>query len=386
MRPHGWSSRRWLPEPAGSRNWACGERLRITKIWQAFRRSRDRINTARGSKIPQPLRPEKRLIDARLDLPVGLRRRSGVGYIPGSVVQKALHAERLAPQRPGGVASLASRLVASPLDMAVRRLVAEPRAVGAATRAGPPPAGSSSTQPHGAGRRRRAAELPRQAAARPAGELRRRIAFVMKVAKAIRLPSRDGRAYAEEKQPADHPSQVRCCPGSRWTSWSGTSAGGGHPGHRRRGRRGARHRYVDIDRPGDGRGVAQSALGLRPLASSRRRGRRRHAAAPPRRRHPGMRDAGVTVIDTKAVYYERRASRPSARGRGSVARRSWAGRAPLEGRERLPADRQDTPPPTRGFSASRSQCGPPATMAAVARAAARAFAEPGSFQNAPANA
>ena len=37
---------------------ACGERLRITKIWQAFRRSRDRINTARGSKIPQPLRPE----------------------------------------------------------------------------------------------------------------------------------------------------------------------------------------------------------------------------------------------------------------------------------------------------------------------------------------
>ena len=91
---------------AGSRNW-CGERLRITKlkIWQAFRRSRDRINTARGSKIPQPLRPEKRLVDARLDLPVGLRRRSGVSYIPGSVVQKALHAERVAEERPGGVAS-----------------------------------------------------------------------------------------------------------------------------------------------------------------------------------------------------------------------------------------------------------------------------------------
>ena len=90
---------------------ACGERLRITKIWQAFRRSRDRINTARGSKIPQPLRPEKRLIDARLDLPLRLCRRSGVSYIPGSVVQKALHAERVAEERPGGVASVASRVV-----------------------------------------------------------------------------------------------------------------------------------------------------------------------------------------------------------------------------------------------------------------------------------
>ena len=38
----GCPSRKW--------NWACGEGLRISKIWQAFGRPRDRINTARAAR------------------------------------------------------------------------------------------------------------------------------------------------------------------------------------------------------------------------------------------------------------------------------------------------------------------------------------------------
>jgi len=42
----GCPSRKW--------NWACGEGLRISKIWQAFGRPRDRINTARAARNRSP--------------------------------------------------------------------------------------------------------------------------------------------------------------------------------------------------------------------------------------------------------------------------------------------------------------------------------------------
>lgn len=54
-----------------------------------------------------------RHIDARPGFPAGHRRRRGAGGLSDTVVQRTVHANGVAPVWPGGVASIASRVVAS---------------------------------------------------------------------------------------------------------------------------------------------------------------------------------------------------------------------------------------------------------------------------------
>ena len=68
---------------------------------------------APGSKNPQPLRRGARRIDARPGLPAGHRRRRGAGGLSDTAVSRTVHANGVAPVWPGGVASIASRVVAS---------------------------------------------------------------------------------------------------------------------------------------------------------------------------------------------------------------------------------------------------------------------------------
>ena len=62
-----------------------------------------------------------RHIDARPGFPAGHRRRRGAGGLSDTVVQRTVHANGVAPVWPGGVASIASRIVARRLNKRARR-------------------------------------------------------------------------------------------------------------------------------------------------------------------------------------------------------------------------------------------------------------------------
>ena len=216
-----------------------------------------------------------------------------------------------------------------------------------------------------------------------------RIAFVMKVAKAMELPIL---AMAEDyarggSNPPMHPSLSALLPaGTRvWNKlvWNSTGSRTSGPPSTRSPRRAAsmssRGLETDVS-------VAQSALGLKAAGRRRRRrGRRRHAAAPPRRRHPETARRGRA---------HRRGVLRGLRDVPTVARVAREiGGAPVVGEDALHAGARatacrratlHTPHPV--FLLLRSQSHGPARddgLGLGARAAARAFAGPGSFQNAP---
>ena len=185
-----------------------------------------------------------------------------------------------------------------------------------------------------------------------------RIAFVMKVAKAMELPIlATAEDYAEGgSNPPMHPSLSALLPaGTRvWNKlvWNLY----GQPDIRAAVdavAEGARRRRRSSWSGGDGR-PRRRAVGPGPascwLSRRRRRGRRRHAAAPPRRRHPENARRGRDRLRQGRTTSSCATSRPSrARGpRDRRARRSWARRGADRGcaSDRAGAPHTTHTPPT----------------------------------------